>query len=153
MLAKVVTPWEYLLASAQQTAFRKPIFPDVLAALQELHAEAKKMAASCLVKVSDDDPDGGLLQSETKSLNLQEPALTDLLGIDIGWYRAKDPPDSELPKICRLLKKQTMTSSTEARGHSGQRSEVGGKVGEILRRKRKPETSGEDRVSIFHRKV
>lgn len=56
MLCKVIKPWEYTVARAQQTTTKDAIFPTILKSLKEMHTEARKMATSCLERISGASP-------------------------------------------------------------------------------------------------
>ena len=53
MLCKMITPWEYALARARQSTTKEALFPAILNSLKEMHAEARKMASSCLEGFND----------------------------------------------------------------------------------------------------
>ncbi|XP_071477975.1 uncharacterized protein [Diadema antillarum] len=129
MLAKIISPWEYILAQAQQTDATGLLFPKVLSAIEALQAEAKKIAPLCLRGISKEDstPSGnGTVEKGQSKLYIGDKKMAEMLGMKVGWYHVSDPAEEELPRVCRLLRRKSGSapssdsnvpeSSKEARG-------------------------------------
>ncbi|XP_041468118.1 mucin-5AC-like [Lytechinus variegatus] len=138
MLSKVITPWEYIVARAQQTTTKDAIFPTILKSLKEMHLEARKMAASCLERVPVFPvKDHSVKGNASQEILIEDDAMAKVLGVETGRYRFKGPSDDALPKTVRLLKKQEALSKDKEQ----KQPKVAKSVGEALQRKRRMASS------------
>nr|XP_054758181.1 mucin-5AC-like isoform X2 [Lytechinus pictus] len=138
MLSKVITPWEYIVARAQQTTTKDAIFPTILKSLKEMHLEARKMAASCLERVPVFPvKDHSVKGNASQEILIEDDAMAKVLGVETGRYRFKDPSDDALPKTVRLLKKQEALSKDKEQ----KQPKAAKSVGEALQRKRRMASS------------
>ncbi|XP_782622.2 flocculation protein FLO11 [Strongylocentrotus purpuratus] len=136
MLCKVIKPWEYTVARAQQTTTKDAIFPTILKSLKEMHTEARKMATSCLERISGAAAkDHSWKGSETQELLIEDDTMAKVLGVETGRYRFKNPSEDALPKTVRLLSRKQ--EAVLIKDKEQKQPRVAESVGEALQRKRR----------------